>query len=184
MSVWPNAGEIIWMFGITARTGYTMMNGLRPYSPLNKIHLYLPYNGAFFGGSSLIAAHHTAEVAVIAARRTGCPVKVLDDESHFVGGDEDARSRYYFKVGFKLDGRITAVQLRCYEAWVTDTTTNKIYKGTKNSQHIHHARFCGLYKTVRPVLQAWLLDSQSDYPGMGARSRRTGDGSKQDCPDK
>ncbi len=108
----------------------TMMTGLRPYSPLNKIHLYLPYNGAFFGGSSLIASHHTAEVAVIASRRTGCPVKVLDDESHFVGGDEDARSRYYFKVGFKMDGRITAMQLRCYEAWVTELTTNKIHKGT------------------------------------------------------
>ena len=68
---------------------------------------------------------------MIAARRTGCPVKVLDDDSHFVGGDEDARSRYYFKVGFKLDGRITAVQLRCYEAWVTEPSTNKIHKGTK-----------------------------------------------------
>ena len=114
---------------------------------------------------------------MIAARRTGCPVKVLDDECHFVGGDEDARSRYYFKVGFKLDGRITAMQLRCYEAWVSETTTIK-YTKAQDSQHIHYLRFCGLYKTVRPVLQAWLLDSQGDYPGMGARSRRIGGGSR------
>jgi len=108
------------------------MSALQPYSPVNKIHLYLPYNGAFFGGSSnMRAAPHASVVAVIAARRTGCPVKVLDDDSHFEGCDEDARSRYYFKVGFKLDGRVTAVQLKCYEAWVTDPSTFKIHKGTK-----------------------------------------------------
>jgi CO/xanthine dehydrogenase Mo-binding subunit len=108
------------------------MDALRQYSPVHKIHLYLPYNGAIFGGTGNLRANpHTAVVAVIAARRTGCPVKVLDDDSHFEGCDEDARSRYYFKVGFKLDGRITAMQLKCYEAWVTQTSTNKIHEGTK-----------------------------------------------------
>jgi CO/xanthine dehydrogenase Mo-binding subunit len=143
------------------------MRALRPYTAVHNIHLYLPYNGAFFGGASYIGvSFHPCQVAIIAAKRTGCPVKVLDDESHFNGCDEDARSRYYFKVGFKLDGHITAVQLKAYEAWVTEARCFKIHEGTTIPNIYISCDFAACTRppdqcfkhgssTVRVVTQVW-----------------------------
>jgi CO/xanthine dehydrogenase Mo-binding subunit len=120
----------VWQHG---QNSSTMMTALRTYTPHHKIHLYLPYNGAQFGGTTYLGADRCAsEIAVIAASRTGLPVKFLDDESHFADGCcESARSRYYFRVGFKLDGTITAVKLKAYETWVTEASNFKIHEGTK-----------------------------------------------------
>ena len=81
--------------------------------PMNKIDLHCLYQGASFGGWSQMGwnmgGHYCAAVV---AKRTGRPVKwVFDRREDFYGGEMDA-GVYYFKVGFKLDGTITAVSER------------------------------------------------------------------------
>jgi hypothetical protein len=65
-------------------------------------------HGLQFGGlnwsRSLANAATFTHYAVAAAKRTGKPVKVLFDESHFHGGEE-TNGTYSFKVGFQKAGR-------------------------------------------------------------------------------
>jgi len=79
--------------------------------PMKNIDLHCLYQGASFGGWSQMAwnmgGHYCAAVV---ARRTGRPVMwIFDRREDFYGGEMD-EGVYYFKVGFKLDGTITAVQ--------------------------------------------------------------------------
>jgi len=81
--------------------------------PMNKIDIHCLYQGASFGGWSQMSwnmgGHYCAAVV---AKRTGRPVKwVFNRREDFYGGEMD-EGVYYFKVGFKLDGTITAVQER------------------------------------------------------------------------
>ncbi len=81
--------------------------------PMNKIQIHILYQGASFGGWSQMAwnmgGHYCAAVI---AKRTGRPVKwVFSRREDFYGGEMDV-GVYYFKVGFKLDGKITAVKER------------------------------------------------------------------------
>ena len=45
--MWPNAEEISGCLASRPEL-VNYDDGLRPYSPLHKVHLYLPYNGTFF----------------------------------------------------------------------------------------------------------------------------------------
>ncbi len=81
--------------------------------PMNKIDIHCPYQGASFGGWSQMSwnmgGHYCAAVL---AKRTGRPVKwAFNRREDFYGGEMD-EGVYYYKVGFKLDGTITAVQGR------------------------------------------------------------------------
>ena len=81
--------------------------------PMNKIQVHCLYQGASFGGWSQMSwnmgGHYCAAVL---ARRTGRPVKwVFNRREDFYGGEMD-EGVYYFKVGTKLDGTITAVRGR------------------------------------------------------------------------
>ncbi len=81
--------------------------------PMNKIDIHCLYQGASFGGWSQMGwnmgGHYCAAVV---ARRTGRPVKwVFNRREDFYGGEMD-EGVYYFKVGAKLDGTITAVEER------------------------------------------------------------------------
>ena len=78
--------------------------------PMNKIDLHCLYQGASFGGWSQMpwnmGGHYCAAVV---SKRTGRPVKwSFNRREDFYGGEMD-EGVYYFKVGFKLDGTITAV---------------------------------------------------------------------------
>ena len=84
---------------------------LTRYTPWNKIHVHTPYNGALMGGISWLAYPEMfSHFAVLLSKRTDRPVKVLYDGSHFHGAEEQA-GVYKYKVGFKNDGRITAVKM-------------------------------------------------------------------------
>jgi CO/xanthine dehydrogenase Mo-binding subunit len=79
--------------------------------PMNKIQMHCPYQGASFGGWSQVAwnmgGHYCAAVL---ARRTGRSVKwTLNRREDFFGGSMD-EGVYYFKIGAKRDGTITAVE--------------------------------------------------------------------------
>jgi xanthine dehydrogenase molybdenum-binding subunit len=81
--------------------------------PMNKIQIHCPYQGASFGGWSQVnwnmAGHYCAAVL---ARRTARPVKwTFTRREDFYGGEMD-EGVYYFKVGAKADGTITAVEGR------------------------------------------------------------------------
>ncbi|MFP3975704.1 MAG: xanthine dehydrogenase family protein molybdopterin-binding subunit [Chloroflexota bacterium] len=85
--------------------------------PMNQIQMHCLYQGASFGGWTQMpwnmGGHYCAAVA---ARRTGRPVKwVFNRREDFYGGEMDL-GVYYFKVGAKLDGTITAVQGRAVMA--------------------------------------------------------------------
>ena len=81
--------------------------------PMNKIQIHCLYQGASFGGWSQMpwnmGGHYCAAVM---AKRTGRPVKwVFNRREDFYGGEMD-EGVYYFKVGAKRDGTITAVKGR------------------------------------------------------------------------
>jgi CO/xanthine dehydrogenase Mo-binding subunit len=81
--------------------------------PMNKIDIHCLYQGASFGGWSQMAwnmgGHYCAAVV---AKRTGRPVKwSFNRREDFFGGEMD-EGVYYFKVGAKIDGAITAVKGR------------------------------------------------------------------------
>ncbi|MBN1189067.1 MAG: xanthine dehydrogenase family protein molybdopterin-binding subunit [Dehalococcoidales bacterium] len=81
--------------------------------PMNKIILHCLYQGASFGGWSQsgwnMGGHYCA---ALLSKRTGRPVKwVFNRREDFYGGEMDS-GVYYYKVGFKTDGTIIAVQTR------------------------------------------------------------------------
>ncbi|MBN1629894.1 MAG: xanthine dehydrogenase family protein molybdopterin-binding subunit, partial [Thermoleophilia bacterium] len=80
---------------------------------MNKIDIHCLYQGASFGGWSQMAWNLGGTYcAAVAARRTGRPVKWLfSRREDFYGGEMDAGT-FYFKVGAKRDGAITAVEER------------------------------------------------------------------------
>jgi xanthine dehydrogenase molybdenum-binding subunit len=81
--------------------------------PMNKIQIHCLYQGASFGGWSQVfwnmGGHYCAAVI---AKRTGRPVKwTFNRREDFYGGEMD-EGVYYYKIGAKKDGTITAVKAR------------------------------------------------------------------------
>ena len=81
--------------------------------PMNKITVHAPYQGASFGGWSQIPWNFGGHYcAALLAKRTGSPVKwIFTRREDFYGGETD-EGVYYYKVGAKKDGTITAVKVR------------------------------------------------------------------------
>lgn len=79
---------------------------------MNKIRVNCPYQGASFGGWSQVPWNMGGQYcAGLVARRTGRPVKwSFTRREDFYGGEMD-EGAYYFKVGAKKDGTITAVDV-------------------------------------------------------------------------
>jgi CO/xanthine dehydrogenase Mo-binding subunit len=78
---------------------------------MSKVQVHCPYQGASFGGWSQICwcmgGHYCS---AIVARRLNRPIKwTFNRREDFYGGEMD-EGVYYFKVGFKNDGTITAVK--------------------------------------------------------------------------
>ena len=81
--------------------------------PMSKIDVHCPYQGASFGGWSQMSWNLGGTyLAAVASKRTGRPVKwAFNRREDFYGGNMDS-GVFYVKVGFKLDGTITAVSER------------------------------------------------------------------------
>ena len=80
--------------------------------PMNRIQVHCPYQGASFGGWSQVpwnmGGHYCAGLV---ARRTRRPVKwIFTRREDFYGGEMDEGS-YFYRVGAKKDGTITAVEI-------------------------------------------------------------------------
>jgi CO/xanthine dehydrogenase Mo-binding subunit len=80
--------------------------------PMNKIQVHCPYQGASFGGWSQVPWNMGGQYcAGLVARRTRRPVKwTFTRREDFYGGEMDEGS-YFYRVGAKRDGTITAVEL-------------------------------------------------------------------------
>jgi CO/xanthine dehydrogenase Mo-binding subunit len=77
--------------------------------PISNVHMQLQFMGATFGSGEVERWEHLvgARICCILAKRLGKPVQLQFDE-HFWGHDWNSGT-YIFKVGFKDDGTIVAV---------------------------------------------------------------------------
>ncbi|MGC8773611.1 MAG: molybdopterin cofactor-binding domain-containing protein, partial [Conexivisphaera sp.] len=103
--------------------------------PLSNVHVHVPYSGSSFGGINWNANHALpVALATILARRTGRPVMALADWSSFSGISNEEDGHYWFKVGFKKDGTVTAVWVRSNASWGTSALVvpgcEKMYRST------------------------------------------------------
>jgi CO/xanthine dehydrogenase Mo-binding subunit len=130
---WQGEYLEVWYHGQQPLNVYTSLAGAG-YTSKDKISVNTPYMGSQFGGlnwsRSVANAVTFTHYAVAAAKRTGRPVKVLFDESHFHGGEETNGS-YDFKVGFQENGKINAVKVETVWALqAMHATLGKIRGGT------------------------------------------------------
>lgn len=83
--------------------------------PLNQITMYTPYQGCSFGercNPADFSINGMNTMAVILAKRVGRPVKLLFDRAEKFYGESSDMMDGYFKVGMKMDGTITAVEMK------------------------------------------------------------------------
>lgn len=83
--------------------------------PLAKVTVNTVYQGCSFGGRGNPANHSENGMNVLAtllSKKTGRPVKLLYDRRDTFFGESGDMAISDFKVGFKNDGTITAVQIR------------------------------------------------------------------------
>ncbi len=113
---------------------------------INKLTIHTPLQGGTFGGLSWMGVPETMIlIAGIAAKRTGRPVKSLFDHSHF-HGFEEALGSYRFKIGFKRNGKITAVNLHYTGACLIGNTVGKLHQASNipniqcTQSIVHHNR--------------------------------------------
>jgi CO/xanthine dehydrogenase Mo-binding subunit len=100
---------------------------LSKLAPGNKIHVTSLYNAAHFGGKTwTMSTEYTAPVAALAAKRAGRPVRARHETAENCGMEE-AYGYYYFKVGFKNDGTVTAVDLKTTFASKMGNQTGHLY---------------------------------------------------------
>ncbi len=115
--------------------------------PMNKIRIHCPYQGASFGGWSQVswnmAGHYCAAVI---AKRLSRPVKwTFTRREDFFGGEMD-EGVYYFKVGAKKDGAITAVEGR-------GVVANQQWPAFHILKHlIENTRIANIYGTLVAVM--------------------------------
>ena len=74
-----------------------------------KVKVHTPHNGATFGGNAMGVAVQLARYAVIAAKKTMRPVKVVDDYAMSWEGVSFETGTAHYKVGFNNDGTIVAI---------------------------------------------------------------------------
>jgi CO/xanthine dehydrogenase Mo-binding subunit len=124
---------------------------LKRYTTMDKIFVHSPYNGALFGGITFLGAPEAmAMYAAILSKRTGKPVKMLHDGSHFDGAEEKMGS-YFFKVGYKDDGSVTALDLLTY--YSAQTVHDQIVKFRESGKchDIHHHDIQPFINRAQPV---------------------------------
>jgi CO/xanthine dehydrogenase Mo-binding subunit len=112
-----------------------------------------PYQGATFGGWTQFYWKQGPDYcAALLAKRTGRPVKfAFSRRDDFYGGSMD-EGNYYFKVGFKNDGTITAVHAEGHFAnaqwegfgpgthFEDNTAIPSPKKGREGKQRTNHGR--------------------------------------------
>ena len=81
----------------------------------SKLKVHTPYNGGTFGGNTKGYVAHLCRYAVIAAKKTLRPVKVVDDYGMSWEGISYEVGTARYKVGFNNDGTIVAIKIDVYQ---------------------------------------------------------------------
>jgi CO/xanthine dehydrogenase Mo-binding subunit len=104
-----------WFHG--GSVGRDIQFGILPEFKDNHINLkvHTPHNGAMFGGNQMGYNSHLCRYAVIASKKTGKPVKFIDDYGLAWEGTSFETGAAYYKVGFNNDGTINAIQITTYQ---------------------------------------------------------------------
>lgn len=102
---------------------------------LSNVQVHIPYSGSSFGGINWNGNHAIPTLlATILSKRTGRPVMVLADWTSFSAITNEEAGHYWFRVGFKKDGTITALELKSNANWGTAGLVipgcDKLYKST------------------------------------------------------
>jgi len=121
----------IWYGGYSAFQNQEKLQKMGVVSQSNLV-IHQPACGGSYGGTNWLAYSHTMDIiGSIISKKTGLPVKVLFDESIFYGQSENAGT-IEFKVGFKNDGTITAVDIVSYYCcYAMHEHLNRLYTATK-----------------------------------------------------
>jgi CO/xanthine dehydrogenase Mo-binding subunit len=80
-----------------------------------KLKVHTPYNGGTFGGNTMGMAAHFIRYAVIAAKKTQRPVKLVDDYSMSWEGTSFEVGTAHYRIGFNNDGTIVAIRIETYQ---------------------------------------------------------------------
>ena len=139
----------IWHYGqgpFGVRTILSSLFGI----PENRITVHAPHHGALFGGVTWLAYPDAlAAIAAVLAMRLKRPVKILDDYTSFRGAEWQLGT-YHFKVGFKMDGTITAVKLGTKLVGIPiEPTILKLLEGTAIPNIALHAEWPRLNRCFR-----------------------------------
>ncbi len=122
----------IWYHGQCQQMVRESVETLKAYTGagMDKIRCYYPYNGGTWGAGG---AWHTeiARLAVIAAKKTGKPVKVVCDNESLMQRPGERAGSFAYQVGFNDDGIINAVKLDSIYNSDFGDQLNKIEKSTK-----------------------------------------------------
>jgi CO/xanthine dehydrogenase Mo-binding subunit len=84
-------------------------------SVANKLKVHSPYNGACFGANGMGYPTHLCRYALIAAKKTQKPVKMVDDYGMSWEGVSFEVGTAHYKVGFNNDGTIVAIRIDIYQ---------------------------------------------------------------------
>jgi xanthine dehydrogenase molybdenum-binding subunit len=80
-----------------------------------KLKVHTPFNGATFGGNAMGLVCQLARYAVIGAKKTQRPVKVVDDYAMSWEGNSFETGIANYKVGFNNDGTIVAIKIDVWQ---------------------------------------------------------------------
>jgi CO/xanthine dehydrogenase Mo-binding subunit len=102
-------GDILEVWHRQQRPMHTIYPLGKVTKSITNIVMHIPYQGAQFGGSNIHYGCFMPVFVAILAKRTGRPVHMKYEE-HFFGSGNSYGS-YKYKVGFKNDGTLTAVDM-------------------------------------------------------------------------
>jgi xanthine dehydrogenase molybdenum-binding subunit len=122
----------VWYHGQCQQMVHESIATLKPYTGIgmDKIRCYYPYNGGTWGAGG---AWHTeiARLAVIAAKKTGKPIKLVCDNESLMQRPGERAGSFSYKIGYNNNGIINAVKLESIYNSDFGDQVNKIDKCTK-----------------------------------------------------
>jgi CO/xanthine dehydrogenase Mo-binding subunit len=115
---WTGDDLEVWYHGqnISTDVAFMVQPGLKSDKTRpKKLKVHTPYNGATFGGNIMGFACQILRYALIAARKTMRPVKILDDYGMSWEGTSFEVGSAHYKVGFNDDGDINAIRIDTFQ---------------------------------------------------------------------
>jgi CO/xanthine dehydrogenase Mo-binding subunit len=110
LEIWYHGQFVSWDMPFMMAPAFKSEN-IKP----SKLKVHTPYNGGTFGANTMGFVAQLVRYAVIAARKTLRPVKVVDDYSMSWEGISFEVGTAHYKVGFNNDGTIVAIRIDTYQ---------------------------------------------------------------------